>query len=163
MCSRFSTSVLASLLVVLAMTAGCAAKRVPGPRDHLERIPAEWIELPDAPFVARMQDGKAVLVNQTRHAFTRVSVGCVQERNQTVHVVGELFRWEVNDGAWAHQEAVEGLLSMVNNIDFYVANQERILGRSGLVKRCQTRSRVAVITAGGDRHVWDANGSRWPK
>jgi hypothetical protein len=161
--SRFSTSVLSLLLVVFAMTSGCASRRTQGPPDPLDRIPAEWIELPDAPFVARMREGKAVLVNCTRHSFRRVAVGCVQERNQTVHVVGGLFQSEVYDSDWRHKRTVDGLLRMVNNIDWYVANQERILGRSDLIKRCQTGSRVAVTAVRGDRHTWDANGTRWPK
>ena len=121
------------------------------------------MDLPEAPFVAEMRGGKAVLVNRTRESFNTVSTGCVVEEGGDVRVVGTLFSMDVFDSDWKPGQPLEGLLRMVNNIDWYVANEER-MGLKGMIKWCPSGARPAVTAAGHrDRHKWFAQGTKWPK
>jgi len=130
----------------------------------LERIPADWIDLPKAPFVATIVDGKAVLVNRSTASFDSVAAGCVVEDDGAVRIVGELFSQDISHGAYAPGGRVEGLLPMVNNIDWYVANQGRIIGRCDLIKRCPEGSNTALIRARlRDKQEWSAARTPWPK
>jgi len=118
--------------------------------DLLERIPSDWIDLPEAPFAAEMRGSQAVLVNRSTVTFNSVKTGCVVEDRGTVRVVGELFG-VMTTSVWAPQAGVAGMLSMVNNIDWYVANQQRVIGLANVIKRCPPESRTAVVRAG---HRW---------
>jgi hypothetical protein len=147
--------------VVLTTACGSPAKPIQDRPDPLERIPTDWIDLPEAPFVAEMRKGKAVLVNRTRQAFNTVSTGCVVEEGGAVRVVGALFSMDVFDSELKPGQEVEGLLRMVNNIDWYVANEEQ-MGLKGVFKRCPPEARTAVTAAGHrDRHKWVAQGTKW--
>ena len=53
---------------------------------------------------------------------------------------------------------------MVNNIDYYIARQCELTGRTDLIDRCPTGSRIAVVSAGRrGEHEWSAAGTPWPK
>jgi hypothetical protein len=148
----------ASLLAVLVMGASCGPSRQPvrsASADPLEVIPADWLHLPDAPFVARILRGKAVLVNRTSRWFDNLSSGCVIQRGNSAHVVGTLFGHRVFDSAWGPGDSVEGVLRMINNIDFYVAGYA--------VTRCPAGSRTAVTSASGTGNHWTAEGTSWPR
>jgi hypothetical protein len=116
-----------------------------GSPDPLEVIPADWLDLPDAPFVAKVVGGQAVLVNRGDRPLDSVSTGCVQQDGRAVRVVGELFSSQVFDSTFAPGKHVEGLLRMVNNIDHYIEFYSKSL--PNLVKRCPAKSRVAVTAA----------------
>ncbi len=111
-----------------------------------------------------MIDGKSVLVNRSSESFDSVAAGCVVEDDGAVRIVGELFGQDIFDGTYGPGAAVVGLLPMVNNIDWYVANQGRIIGRRDLVRRCPEGSKTAVIRARlRDKQEWSAARTSWPK
>lgn len=149
--------VLVLALMAMAPVAGSvlireAQKDTPEP---LERIPARWIDLPEAPFVARMVKDKAVLVNRTDRAFDVVSTGCVIPQQGRVRVVGKLFSQTISHGAYGPGDTVEGLLAMLNNLAFYV--------RIEVAEPCPRGVYFAVTGASRqDRHTWDADRTRWP-
>ena len=142
--------------------AGCALPRHEvRPNDPLEVIPANWIDLRGAPFVARIVGPKAILLNQTKSSFKEVDVGYVRQEVATTRVVASLFGQSILDSAWRPGGHVEGLLRMVNNIDFYIATQMKYIGRD-ILKRCSEDSRIAVIKAVSvDGREWSADGTLW--
>ena len=132
--------------------------------DPLETIPQGWVDLPDAPFVAQLAGGKAVLLNRSGRDFNSVSAGCVVEQNGRVRVVGGLFAMDVVDGVYSPGTRVEGLLRMVNNIDWYVENAGKSFGTPGLIKRCADGERIAVTKAAlRGTYQWSADGTLWPE
>jgi hypothetical protein len=137
--------------------------------DPLERIPATWIDLPEAPFVARRVRGLAVLVNRSNRVFDRLTLGCVVQREGKVRTVGELFAMEVSDGLFGPGREVEGFLRMVNNIDWYVANQPRIVGGDDVIRPCPANAKTALVTASlgpgrtAPAHSWSAEGTDWAR
>jgi hypothetical protein len=112
----------------------------------LETIPLAWIDVPDAPFVARMRRGRAVLVNRSRQVFKSVSTGCVVERSGYVTVVSGLFSSDIDHGGYGSGSQVEGLLRIINNIDVYLPTWGPVAG----LRRCEPAARVAVIGASHD-------------
>ena len=155
------------LLAVLFISTSCGAPRPltrPASPDALEVIPSGWLDLPDAPFVAKMLGGKAVLVNRTRRTFDAVSTGCVSQQGRSAQVVGGLFDQRVFDSSWGPGDSVEGLLRMINNIDYYVGDLAKMTGRADALKRCPDGSRIAVIAAAeGNQYRWTAEGTAWTR
>jgi hypothetical protein len=94
-------------------------------------------------------------VNRTSRWFDNLSSGCVIQRGNSAHVVGTLFGHRVFDSAWGPGDSVEGVLRMINNIDFYVAGYA--------VTRCPAGSRTAVTSASGTGNHWTAEGTSWPR
>lgn len=147
----------ASLLAVLVMGTSC------GPRpparsasaEPAKVIPADWLDLPDAPFVSKVVKGKAVLVNRTSRWFNEMMTGCVTQRESSVQVVGSLFGHQVFDSAWGPGHSVDSPLWMINRIDYYVT--------ANMVKRCPSGSRTALTVASGENHRWIAEGTSWPR
>ena len=151
------------LLAVIALAAiACRGPRADvRPPDPLEVIPQNWIDLPDAPFTAKLVDGRAVLVNVSKSWFDGVSVGCVRLDDSRTRVLQNLFESTIHDGSWGPGGRVEGLLRMVNNIDYYIANQMKYIGKD-ILRRCPDESRIAVIHAVSvDGGTWSADGSAW--
>jgi len=162
----YAVLVIVTLVAVAFGVSACAhqVESAPAPPDPLERIPAEWIDLPEAPFVAQMQNGKAVLLNRATTQFNTVGVGCVVEKEGSVHVVRGLFSQDVCDAYYRPGQPVVGLLWMVNNIDRYIADQQRNFGRTDLIQRCSPGNRIAVVSAGlRGQSEWSAAGTPWPK
>jgi hypothetical protein len=125
--------------------------------DPLEVIPPAWVDLPEAPFVARVVLGRAVLVNRTNTTFEFVSTGCVRQAGGLARIVGGLFASLITDGAYAPGREVEGLLRIVNNIEHYMS-------LSDFVKQCPADSRIAVTAASArSGYRWSAEGTPWPK
>lgn len=149
----------------MALAAACGSTtKVDTRPDPLERIPADWIDLPEAPFVADVRAGKAVLVNRTQDSFNRVTAGCVVRQGVSARVVGQLFSVDISDSVWGPGREVEGLLRDVNNIDYYVASQERLGGRKELIKPCPPGASTAVTGAAlRGRHMWVAEGTKWSR
>jgi hypothetical protein len=111
--------------------------------------------LPEAPFVARMVGGKAVLVNRADRAFDVVHTGCVIPQQGRARVVGRLFSQTLSHGAYGPGDAVKGLLTMFNNLAFYI--------RIEVAEPCPDRAYFAVTGASlRDRHTWDADRTPWP-
>ena len=120
--------------------------------------------MPEAPFVAQMRKGKAVLVNRTPESFNTLTSGCVVEQGGSVHVLQQLFGLDLFDSQWGPGAVVEGLLRDLNNIDWYVANQERVIGRTGVITRCPSGAKFALIAASlRDGHRWVADGTKWTR
>ena len=158
--------ILVVFAIIIASLSSCAHKveSTPTPPDPLEHIPSNWIDLPHAPFVAQMQKGKAVLIHRARTRLNTVGTGCVTEQNGSVLVVSELFGQDISDSYYAPGRPVEGLLRMVNNLDWYVANQLRLTGRTDLLDQWPPGSRIAVVSAGlRGEHEWSAAGTPGPR
>ncbi len=100
-------------VALAALTAcGCGAARsrpanAPAP-DALEVIPARWVDLPQAPFVAKVVHGKADLFNRTERSFDRLKFGCVVEEQGMTRVVSELFGIDVHDSVLTALDAEVG-------------------------------------------------------
>lgn len=128
----------------------------------MEVIPVDWIDLPEAPFVAGVVRGEAVLINRSGRTLDSVALGCVQPHGNTVIVVGQLFAQDVKDGRFEPGGHVKGLLRSVNKIDYYVSLYARI--SPDLLKRCVAESKVAVIAAGRrPDYRWSAAGTAWSR
>jgi hypothetical protein len=54
-------------------------------------IPSRWLDLPEAPFVAQIRNGKPVLVARSSQTFSQVGAGCVVEVNGKAHVIATLI------------------------------------------------------------------------
>jgi hypothetical protein len=147
------------VLALIVLTSVASSALIRGSQtqtsDDLETIPARWIDLPEAPFVARMLKDKAVLVNRADRAFDTVYTGCVIPHQGRADVVGQLFIQSVSDGEYGPGDAVNGLLRMLNNLPFYI--------RNGDAKPCPEGAYFAVTGAASrDGHGWKADGTPWP-
>lgn len=154
----------AAILLLAVLPAGChhRSRAVPIPPDPLDVVPSKWIDLAESPFVAAIRNGKAVLINRTQRSWDSVAVGCVVRKDAAVLVVGELFGATVHDSLYRPGGVVGGLLQMVNNIDYYVANEQRLIGRTGLIRPCRDDERIALTSAAlGVEYRWSADGTRW--
>jgi hypothetical protein len=79
-------------LVLASLLGACASSGSTNAPSHPQAVPTRWIDLPEAPFVARVQHGKAVLVPRRKQLVVwSVNVGCVVEENGRTHVIGELL------------------------------------------------------------------------
>jgi hypothetical protein len=144
--------------------ASCALGHGTPAYDRRERIPTRWVDLPDAPFVARMVGQQAVLINRTARTFDRVEAGCVRRVAGRVQVVGQLFATSMHDSAWTPGSHVDGLLSMVNNVDFYIADQKRMFGGKSNIEKCADDAHSALVSASyGAEYRWNAEGTPWPQ
>jgi hypothetical protein len=143
-------------LALLVCLAGrqLGAQQTPDP---LEVIPRTWVDLPEAPFGARVVLGRAVLVNRSNTTFESVSTGCVREDGGRARIVGSLFGSLTTDGAFTPSGEVEGLLRILNNIEHYMS-------LSDFSKQCPAESRMAVTAASArSGYRWSAEGTPWPK
>jgi hypothetical protein len=124
--------------------------------DPLEVVPASWIDLPDAPFVASVVDGTSVLLNRSNRSFDEIETGCVVEQDGRTRVVGRLFTTRVDDAVFAPNRTVGGVLRTLNNLDYYVKRSD--------VKPCPEAASLAVIRAQYSRGQgeWSAEGTTWP-
>ena len=160
------SALMAATLVLASFLSGCHHR--PGgsaiSQNPLEVIPAKWVDVPESPFVAAIRSGKAVLVNRTDRSWDSVSTGCIVRQEGAVRVAGQLFSQSIDDNIFRPGGLVEGLLPMINNIDYYVANEERIIGRTGVIRRCSDDARIGVTAAAlRDEYRWSADGTAWAK
>jgi hypothetical protein len=99
------------LALSLILVIGCGARSgvaTAHAADPFEIIPSRWIDLPDAPFVAQMMGGKAVLVNRSDHPFNVVETGCVIEDQRTVRVVARLITMDRSHGVFSRKGKSRG-------------------------------------------------------
>jgi hypothetical protein len=108
------------VLCLLTTSLGCRGGTPPvkAAPDPLETIPTRWIDLPEAPFVARVVDGKALLVSRTGQHFDWVESGCVAD-----HII---IVWHVAPGS----SAIRCILTSCR--------------QSSSAARCSTRPRTKV-------------------
>lgn len=132
-------------------------------QDPLEVIPASWLDLPEAPFIAKVVLGRAVLVNRGERLLDSVSTGCVRRDGDKARVLGELFAAQVSDGVYAPGGHVEGLLRLLNKLRYDVEFSAKSF--PDLMTQCPADSRFAVTAAAASfsRHRWSAEGTRWPQ
>jgi hypothetical protein len=153
---------LAAALLIAAALVSCARVTLPQP-DPFERLPDIWVDLPAAPFVARLVGPKAILVNRSKHTFDTVVVGCVLERNGHVVVVSRLMATEIFDSRWRPRDHVEGLLASIN-VRLTPEYQQRYGGQPDAMKACPAEATgIAVVSASmRGAEQWAADGTPWP-
>jgi hypothetical protein len=78
---RLCRVLVAAYVLTMVICAAAAAQMA----DPLKAIP-RWVDLPEAPFVAKIMDGKAVLVNRGNKVFDTVFDGCVIEQQGRTRV-----------------------------------------------------------------------------
>jgi hypothetical protein len=142
--------ILTIVLLTLMLPAGAQIEAQDPARP--ERIPDDWIDLPESPFVAYLHNGKAVLLNRSKRGFYNVSVGCVFVDGPRVRIDHGLFAQNVSHGGYGPGTYVEDLLRMINIIDFYE--------KAAAVKRCPAGTQYAVTgaeTRNGE--AWSAQGT----
>lgn len=145
-----------ALAVALAVPFAVQAQLPPDLMSRPKTIPANWIDLPEAPFVAATHKGAAALLNRSKRTFVTVAIGCVQQEGAVAKIEHELFGYHVDDGTIPPGEFVDSLLQTVNIIEFY----ELAAG----ARRCPQSTRSAVTGATeANGAKWSANGTPWPK
>jgi hypothetical protein len=149
------------LLVSIAIVASgaCVAHTVTAIPRRFDYIPARWVDLPEAPFVAEMRGGEALLVARSKQLFSEVTVGCVVAVEGKTNVVADLIMTTMTHGSFGPQWPVKGLLASLNN--------PKVFDHLGNASRCPADSYFAVTGAGGDetpnRVTWNAQGTKWPQ
>ena len=147
-----STKFLLTALTVAATLAPMVSFGLQQTQDELpERIPQEWIDLPEAPFVARVIDGTVKLVSVTSGYVNGVSTGCVIEKDGRVVVVKSLLGVYEFHGSYGPKASVDNLLGLLGHKPF--------LGGRELTERCPSGTNAALISAG----EWKADGTPWPR
>ena len=144
------------------LAVGACSTRLPASH-AAPRIPAEWINLPEAPFHAELAGSKAVLVNRTGSEFNTLEIGCAVENDGRVRIVGKLLLFDVFDSSYRPGATLEEPFATLHRLDRYGANAGNIIGRPGVFSRCPVGSMMTVVAAGlrgGPR--WSADGTRWP-
>ena len=146
--------------LALLVLAGCSHAQTPVTvvPEPYEMIPVRWIDLPEAPFIAKVKDGKALLVARGKEAFTAVGLGCVSEQQGRTHVIATLTAMNINDGHYGPGFPVERLLATINDAEAYE--------RSGGPKNCPADAHFAVVRASQEpnsKPTWSAEGTPWPR
>jgi hypothetical protein len=149
------------LLVAVAILAApaCAQRAAPaaapGPFDF---IPPRWVDLPEAPFVAEMRGGRALLVARGSQTFSSVTVGCVMPVDGRTDVIAELTGTINIHGAFGPRSPA-ALLSSLNN--------PQISAHLTEAKHCPADSYLAITSAvrkgTAKPTTWTAQGTRWPR
>jgi len=160
-------------LWLLLLMVGCHQPHPATPSEHGDVIPTKWIDLPDAPFAARLvQSGKnrvVTLVNRTKRSFDFVQTGCVIERDGKAAVVAEYFVTQVHDGTLGPGEMIDNMSLMrdLNEFDRDAeAFRQALRAHTGVdlpLKPCPLDGRFAIVGAGmRDGYRWSAEGTAWP-
>jgi hypothetical protein len=127
-------------------------------------IPDTWLDLPAAPFVARVSNGKAVLFNRSTTAFDSVTVGCVDDDRGRVHVLRSVLTEATIDGSYKPGDHADGLLRDVNNFAYMPEWRKKL---HPPLRHCPPGARLAVTEAGVERNRqsprWSAEGTTWPE
>jgi hypothetical protein len=141
------------------LVAACARHQVtpiPRPFDY---IPTRWVDLPEAPFVAEMRGGEALLVARSKQSFSEVAAGCVVPVEGKTNVVAALIHVMVTHGSFGPQYPVKGLLASLNN--------PKVYDNLNNASQCPADSYFALTSASGDgtpnRVTWNAQGTKWPQ
>ena len=151
---RMSRLLLVLLAIVLSACAREVVTPIPRPFDY---IPARWVDLPEAPFVAKMRGDKALLIARSWRSFSHVAVGCVVPAEGKTKVLTDLVATLTTHGSFGPQWPVDGLLASLNNPEVYTR----------LTKQCPGHGYFAVTRASGGerarRITWSAEGTKWPR
>ena len=119
--------------------------------DPLETIRTRWIDLPEAPFVARVVDGKALLVSRTGQYFDDIMTGCVVELEGRAHVIGQLLGQHIFHGVYGPKSPIKDLLRMHNALPHDT-------------KPCDPDAYMAIVRVSLTiKQVWTAEETPWPK
>ena len=140
--------------VAVVVVAACAHRPLGDTPSPFDYIPARWVDLPDAPFVARMRGHKALLVARSKDRFTAIGIGCVRRNRGRTHVIAELVNLFVSHGFFGPGWPVETPFNDLNNPELYADLNRK--------KRCPAESFLAITSAGGIGPLWNAEGTRWP-
>ena len=143
-----------SIAVALVVAAACAHRRLADTSDPFDYIPARWVDLPEAPFVARMRGNKALLVARSKERFRGVGIGCVRTKGGRTHVIADLVELTVTDGFFGPGWPVETPFNDLNNPQIFAELNRK--------SRCPADSYWAITRAGGIGPVWNAGGTKWP-
>jgi hypothetical protein len=121
-----------------------------------ETIPAYWIDLPEAPWVARIVIEMFSLVNRSDKTLLSIEIGCVVEDEGKVRIVTPWYRLDTFHVGWVPGQAIPNPLRAMGNLDDF-AKRNRI-------PPCPAEGRFAVIGARAtDDSRWSAAGTPWPR
>ena len=135
-------------LLSLSLAACATATRS---KEPAAQIPANWIDLPGAPFVARIVGRKAVLVNRSNQTYTMVTTGCIVNDAGKVRVLWQDLSAHIFDSSWKPGAHVEGLLRL-DRVEDSVA-----------IQPCDPKASTAVTSVWGPGGYWRADGTAWPR
>lgn len=153
----------ATTLVLCLATAECVRPTRPVNATPVtpNPIPSRWVDLPEAPFVAQVRDGKPALVARSRQTFSHVAVGCVVEVDGKAHVIVGLIESLMTHGAFGPNRPETTLISSLTNPD--------VLRRFSQGEHCPPDSyfavtgAVAVARNEAEEFVWNAEGTAWTR
>jgi hypothetical protein len=147
-------------VVVFALFACSAARRLPMNAEHAQPLPAVWLDLAESPVVVIRLGQLAMLENRTDIEIWRWTVGCVREVDGLVAVVGAL--WDVTtSGKWVKGYPRWDDLRSVNRL---YADPDRSALNPVSIRPCQPGDRVAVTAVQSrEGYSWTAQGQRWPR
>jgi hypothetical protein len=142
------------IAAAVIFVAACVHRRLPDTPAPFDYIPARWVDLPDAPFVAQVRGTKALLVARSKDSFTHIEIGCVRPLAGRTDVVAAIVGIQVSDGVFGPGWPVETPFNDLNNPEVYAQLDSK--------KRCPADSYFAIVRAGGLGPEWNAEGGPWP-